>query len=332
MSLTTLRAALCVAGLAFSSQTHADELAVPKDGWSSWQVAAMEDSPSLCCWTGWNEKDVSRGSCKLDEQRGNTGSRDHAKTDVVRVYARLAGGKVDRLRVLDTGCPVESATPIRDLGTVAPDDSARWLVALSKREEAKSPDFHENVLGALAMHRSDLAQETLVSIARGDGRIETRKNAVFWLALVRGIPGADVATSVMFNDKDPDMREHATFAVTQSRSPRVTQDLIRLGNTDKAGEVRAQAWFWLAQTGAVEAEGALNAALRKDSNDHVREQAIFALSQLPDERATKALVAVAEDRTLTSEQRKRAVFWLAQSEAEAAQKYLEKVLAGNVAR
>jgi hypothetical protein len=39
---------------------------------------------------------------------------------------------------------------------------------------------------------------------------------------------------------------------------------------------------------------------------------------------------VAEDRTLSHEQRKRAVFWLAQSEADGAQQYLESVLVGNV--
>jgi hypothetical protein len=35
---------------------------------------------------------------------------------------------------------------------------------------------------------------------------------------------------------------------------------------------------------------------------------------------------VAEDRSLSREQRKRAVFWLTQSESEAAQAYLERVL------
>jgi HEAT repeat protein len=95
------------------------------------------------------------------------------------------------------------------------------------------------------------------------------------------------------------------------------------------GEVRAKAWFWLAQTGAAESEQAIGAALRKDADDNVREQAIFALSRLPDERATRALIAAAEDRALSREQRKRAVFWLSQSEADAAQAYLEKVLARN---
>jgi HEAT repeat protein len=64
----------------------------------------------------------------------------------------------------------------------------------------------------------------------------------------------------------------------------------------------------------------------------VREQAIFALSQLPDGRGTRALIATAEDRSLTREQRKRAVFWLAQSESDEAQAYLQKVLAGNVTK
>jgi hypothetical protein len=50
------------------------------------------------------------------------------------------------------------------------------------------------------------------------------------------------------------------------------------------------------------------------------------LSRLPDERAPRALIATSEDQTLSAEQRRRAVFWLAQSESSSAQAYLEKVL------
>jgi len=64
----------------------------------------------------------------------------------------------------------------------------------------------------------------------------------------------------------------------------------------------------------------------------VREQAVFALSRLPDERATQALIAAAEDRSLAREQRKRAVFWLSQSESSAALAYLDKVLAASTTR
>jgi HEAT repeat protein len=333
MNIQTIRTvASYLMGVALLSPASAAELTLPRDGWASWQVEAVEGAPDWCCWKSWDESDTQRKACRLDDDRGNFGTRDHTTADAMRVYARVAGGKVERVRVLSATCPVETATPIANIDTTT-DDSARWLIALSKRNAVtdKHDDLGENALAALATHRGERAQDALVAMARGDSRVETRKKAVFWLAIMRGVAGADVVTAVMFNDKDPEVREHGAFAITQSRSPRIAADLTRLGNTDTDGEVRAQAWFWLAHTGAASSEEAIGAALRKDKDDHVREQAIFALSQLPDERATRALIAAAEDQSLSREQRKRAVFWLAQSESEAAQKYLEKVLARNVA-
>lgn len=334
MNRQTTRIAWCLGALALMSQAESAELTLPRDGWTSWQVAAVEGAPDWCCWSSWDNRAGSRTACRLDEENGNSASRDRATTDAVRVYARLASGKVERVRVLSAGCAVETRTPIQELASVATDDSARWLAGLARQgnESAIRGDVGENVLAALAMHRSGVAQEALVAMARSDARGEVRKKAVFWLAVLRGVAGAEIVTSVMFNDKDAELREHAAFAITQSRSPRIGQDLTRLGNTDKNGKVRAQAWFWLAHMGIPNSEEALFTALRNDQDDHVRQQAIFALSQLPEERATRALIAVAEDRSLPSEQRKRAVFWLAQSEAEAAQKYLEKVLVGRVAK
>ena len=315
MNIQTIRiAALCLAGL--TTPAFAAELKLTQDGWTSWQVEAVEGAPDWCCWSSWDNREGSRTACRLDDERGNSGTRDHTTTDAMRVYARVAAGKVERVRVLSATCPVEAKTPVHVIDTTT-DDSARWLIALAKRD-----DPGENVLAALATHRGDVAQNALVAMAREDSRAETRKKAVFWLAVMRGAAGAEVVTSVMFNDKAADVRKHGAFAITQSKSPSTAADLTRLGNTDKDGDVRAQAWFWLAHTGATSSEEAIGAALRKDSDDHVREQAIFALSQLPDGRATPALIKVAEDRSLTREQRKRAVFWLAQSESEAAQKYL----------
>ena len=324
---------VCVASLALSSLSMAAEIKLPADGWASWEVPAIDGAPDMCCWNGMQQGAAKRSACKLDNQRGNLGNVDNATTDAVRVYVRVAGGTIDRLRALSASCPVEAATPIRDLGSQDADDSARWLIANIRRAGAKEhKSSRENALEALGMHRGEAAYGELASVARGGDRLDERKTAMFWIAKGRGLAGATLVTELMLGDKDPDVREHGAFAITVSKSPRIAQDLTRLGNTDKHGEVRAQAWFWLAQTGAPESEGAIAAALRKDSDDRVREQAIFALSQLPDERATRALIATAEDRALSREQRKRAVFWLAQSEAKGAQAYLEKVLAGNVSR
>ncbi len=326
-------AALCVAPLALASPAHSADLTLPRDGWSSWKVPAVDEAPAWCCLS-WNKGLVSPQSCRLDSDEGGYGSTSKATTDTVRVYARTTGGKVDRLRVFAATCPAQAAAPIREIENVAVDDSARWLIDLAKRSRtaAKSrDDIEEEVLAALAMHRGKFAGDALASFARSDAREETRKHAIFWLATLRGTEGAELTSAMMFSDEDPDVREHAAFSLSQTESPRAAADLIRLGNTDKDDDVRSQAWFWLAQTGASEAEGAIVAALRNDKDEDVREDAVFALSQLPDERATRALIAAAENRSLSREQRRQAVFWLSQSQEDAAQAYLDKVLLGGAA-
>ena len=323
-------AALLLAGTILSP-SNAAAPKLPRDGWVSWQVPAVEGAPAWCCFSSWKDRDPSRMSCKLDgDSHGISIGDGERNTDSVNVYARMAGGKADRLQALSSSCPVETATPIQPLD-VSIDDSARWLISQIKHEGTDAMTgrpLGESALAALAMHRGNLARDALAGFSR-DPNAETRKWSVFWLALLRGTEGYDITSSVMFSDQDSEVREHAALALAQSKSPRVTADLIRLGNTDKEGDVRAKAWFWLAQTGSTQAEQAIGAALRKDLDDDVREQAIFALSRLPGDRATKALINVAEDQSLTREQRKRAVFWLSQSEGDAAQAYLEKVLARN---
>ena len=315
--------ALAVSGLA---PARAAEPRLPRDGWVSWQVPAVEGAPAWCCFSSWNDRDPSRMVCRLDGGSEGFGVHGGEKTtDAVTVYARMASGKLDRLQALATSCPVETRSPVQPLSEISADESVRWLAAQvgkPARDAVTGQSIGEGALAALALHRGAAASQALAGFAR-DTDIETRKRSVFWLALLRGAEGADLTGAVMFNDPEPEVREHAAFALTQSRSARVTQDLIRLGKTDASGSVRAKAWFWLAQTGATGAEPAISAALRTDSDDGVREQAVFALSQLPGERSTHALIAVAEDRSLSNEQRKRAVFWLSQSGTDAAQAWLE---------
>jgi hypothetical protein len=326
---------ICAVALHLSStlvlaNAFAAELALARDGWASWQVPAVENAPDWCCYGDWNARDERRRSCALDGKHNGYSSRDEETTDFVRVYARFADGKIERLRALSATCPVQTNTAIQDLGTPAVDDSARWLTALATRQ---NPDANtqerlaHDSLAALAIHRGEVAHNALVSIARRATLKDSRKQAVFWLARLRGREGAQIATSLMFNDADAWMREHAAFSVSQSISPTADQDLIRLANTDANANVRAHAWFSLAMTKSSAAEAAIEAALRKETDRRVREQAIFALSQLPDERAPRALIKVAQDKSLAREERKRAVFWLAQSESTAAQRYLQEVLA-----
>jgi hypothetical protein len=334
MSKSLLSMGLCVGAMALSlaaaSGASAADLKLPSDGWASWEVAATEGAPFWCCWSSWDDNATTRQPCKLDERPNGFGSRrDNETTDAVRVYARYQAGKLERLHVLAAACPVQTETPVSQIA-VSPEDSTRWLIAQTKEDGVDSftrESLAERALAGLSLHRGDLAGKALADFARADSRDEVRKKAVFWMALMRGDEGADVVSSVMFTDKQAEVRKHAAFAMTLSKATRAAPDIIKLGNSDRDGDVRSQAWFWLAHKGYADAESALISAARKDADDHVREQAVFALSQLPEGRATKALIAAAEDQTLSREQRKRAVFWLSQSEDDAAQRFLENVLA-----
>jgi hypothetical protein len=144
-------AALCLTSFMLAPQACSAELTLPRDGWTSWQVAAVDGAPDWCCWSdSRNFRDAARASCRLDSDQDGYGNRDHATTDAVRVYARTAGGKIDRLRALSATCPVETVTPVRDLGTVSEDDSARWLTDLAKQSK--------DALPALAINRGDRAR------------------------------------------------------------------------------------------------------------------------------------------------------------------------------
>jgi HEAT repeat protein len=318
-----------------SARAPAAELTLPRDGWVSWQLPAVVDAPAWCCFGDGRRPTGGNTSCRLDESQHGYSSQDDERTDSIVVYAHFAGGRLHRIRALAESCPVEVNGGISHLTDISDEASAHWLANLLAQKGADSEELNRrlrsDVTAALAIHRSEVAQKALVGIARNDTRFELRKEALFWLAHLRGRDGAQVVTSIMFDDANPKIREHAAFAVSQSKSPRIAagqiaNDLIRLGNTDRNTKVRAQAWFWLGQTGFPETEGAINAALKNEQDSDVREQAVFALSQLPDERATQALISVAENATLSRDDRKQAIFWLAQEGSDSALKYLDRIV------
>ena len=91
--------------------------------------------------------------------------------------------------------------------------------------------------------------------------------------------------------------------------------------------MRSGAWFWLAQTGAADSERAIFDALRDEPTAQVREEAVFALSQLPAQRSTDALIALVQDGNAERGVRERAMFWLAQSGDDRALAFFAAVFA-----
>ena len=106
---------------------------------------------------------------------------------------------------------------------------------------------------------------------------------------LRGETGAAAIAPFLTDDLDAKIREHAGFAISQSRSARRAELLIKQAQHDSNSQVCSQAWFWLAQTGDAQAGRAIGAAVQNDPAEQVRKQAIFALSQLPEQRAANTI-------------------------------------------
>lgn len=333
-ALPVMRAAgLCLASLlAMAPGALASGLAVPTVGWISWQIPAVAGAPNWCCFGDLrHDGDTDRQACQLDGNNHGYGSRDREETSgEVRVYARFAAGRLERLRALAASCPVTAKSAIRDLANMTVEDSTKWLIGILTQVNAGDGSgswrLSSDAMAALALHRGNGARDALAAIARKDASVKNRKDALFWLTQVRGNEGAEIVAPIMFDDADAKVREHAAFAVSQSKWPQAVPSLIRQGSSDRDTRVRAQAWFWLSQTRSAETEKAIRAALQKEPEHRVREQAVFALSQLPDDRAARALIGLAEDRSLPREDRKRAIFWLGQMKSDSAVMYLDKLL------
>ena len=122
--------------------------------------------------------------------------------------------------------------------------------------------------------------------------------------------------------------EDAIMPAMLADSVQVWPDLIKLAkNPNVTTDVRRSAVFWVGQAAAAAATAGLvevvgDAALDRE----VREAAVFALSQRPNDEGVPALVATARTDK-DGKIRRSAVFWLGQSEDPRALAYFEEVLA-----
>ena len=119
----------------------------------------------------------------------------------------------------------------------------------------------------------------------------------------------------------------AIFAATLADSVTVWPRLMRLArNEDRPRDTRKQAVFWLSQAAGDAATAGLDTLARDNSVDReVREQAVFALSQRPRAEGVPALIRIART-SKDAEVRRKAIFWLGQSDDPRALALFEELL------
>lgn len=163
----------------------------------------------------------------------------------VRLVAWVADGQVVRLRtyVGPTPPPRREGTR-RLLGDVPVREAVGVLTALAERGSSR---VAEQALLPLVIADTVPPWPTLLRIARDEqvGR-SVRRSAAFWLS--RGA-AAKVGVADADPDDDDDVRVSAVFALSQQPRAVAVPQLLELARTSKRPPVRAQALFWLGQSG-----------------------------------------------------------------------------------
>jgi HEAT repeats len=158
------------------------------------------------------------------------------------------------------------------------------------------------------------------------GRWRPGGSDVVDLGTVSAHEAADYLVSVAQSERGS-MGEKAVFPATIADSAEIWPALIRIArNPDVPRGTRTQSVFWLGQAAGDAATANLRDIVVDDGVDReVREQAVFALSQRPREEGVPALISVARTNK-DPEIRKKALFWLGQSNDPRALNLFEELL------
>lgn len=123
-----------------------------------------------------------------------------------------------------------------------------------------------------------------------------------------------------------DAGDGALMALALHASPVATQRLISVARSGSQADLRGEVLFWLALSGADRAPEVILEALEGDGDPDVREEAVFALSQLPDDQGVPLLLEIARDPARSRKVRQEAFFWFVQEGEDQALELIADIL------
>ncbi len=163
-------------------------------------------------------------------------------------------------------------------------------------------------------------QVTRVRAIGGECRIDAGGEPLQWAA------GGDAAQSMqLLASLAQRPVPGAMAALADSGGTAAVPEMIRLAKLNPSAHVREQAIFWLSQRAGQKAAAALSSAVANDPDTRVKERAVFGISQLPDGQGVPLLIQLVKTNSNPAV-RKRAMFWLGQSKDPRALAFIEQIL------
>ena len=197
-----------------------------------------------------------------------------------------------------------------------------------KNEDRKSKS---RAIFALSENSSSKAIPRILEIAKESPDFELKGEALFWLAQKKVEEAYPVIESLLEEAGSRRVIEKAVFALSQYRNKKSWNKLVDLAKRHQSLIVREKSIFWLSQTDEVEGVNPLPVLMtltKKDEPKRIREQAVFAISQLEGEDSVDGLVSLiknSKDKFV----KKKAIFWLGQSENPKAIELIDDLFALN---
>jgi TolA-binding protein len=219
------------------------------------------------------------------------------------------------------------------LGQVNTDRAAQALVQMLESTTTSS-ELREQAIFALMQQRSERGQAAVRRIAEDNGSPnELREKAVFWLGQQRSAENAtflrglfDRLANAPEGSNGENIRQKILFSLSQMRGQGNDEWLMQVAASSKHSvETRKQAIFSAGQAGVSTAD--LIALYPRLDERELKEQLIWVLSEKRDEAAFTRLMQIAKsdpDREL----RKKAIFWLGQSNDPRVKDFLLEIING----
>lgn len=226
-----------------------DAVVMQQDGWYRWQIDAVQPAPDWCCHS-WKSSQGGRAGCDLDRRnQGFSSSRRsdaNFANDVMDIYAHIDQGRMSDLRAYSPDCPVHSDSVVTDLGHL---DVSRSLALLQSSALSKKSASDQRMT-VLAVHAGPEAGDMLSRMAADTSSdLEIRKQAVFWMAQLRVKESREQLLTIIRQDPNAELREHAAFSYAQSNAPDRIDVLIEIiEDNQREFSDRSNALFWLAES------------------------------------------------------------------------------------
>ena len=215
------------------------------------------------------------------------------------------------------------SVPVFWLGDV---DTGESMDFLTGRFAGADENVKEDLVFCVSAHADARVPEWLKHTALSSHSPDVREQAIFWRGNIddkKCLADLMEIYRSVHNDK---LREKVIFSLHICKDPNAVAEIIRIAKTETDEGIRKQAIFWLGQKASDAAVETLTDVVNGSlENTEIKKSAVFAISQLPDDRSLPLLMDIARTHK-NPEIRKNAIFWLGESGDTRAVAFFEEIL------